>query len=123
MSETRKFRDLVAETMTMEQIERVEAAARRLGGGWNYRVLRTVDKHGEHFGIHEVYYDAEGRPTGYTDPHAPYGETSDELASEMDMMRQAFDRPPLDEADFTNVDISQVEISPAALPPEQEGTT
>lgn len=30
---------------------------------WNYRIL----DHGDHFALHEVYYDAAGTPNGWTE--------------------------------------------------------
>ena len=31
--------------------------------GWNYRIIR----HAEHFSLHEVYYDDEGKPHLYSE--------------------------------------------------------
>lgn len=69
---------------------------------WNYRVVRQVeiDERGREevcYGIHEVYYDEDGVPTTCTvNPVAPFGESPDELAEDMDRMRKALEEPVLD---------------------------
>jgi hypothetical protein len=68
---------------------------------WNYRVLKTEDQHGTHFGIHEVYYDESGRPRMYSEsPMSPYGETLEELADDLKRFSSAFTRPVLCDEDF-----------------------
>lgn len=61
---------------------------------WNYRIM-TLDK-GATWGIHEVYYDEDGKPNGYTEnPQEPYGETLDELKNDLLYMLRAFEKPIL----------------------------
>lgn len=65
---------------------------------WNYRVMRHVGDGEEWLGIHEVYYDDNGKPNGHTeDEIAP---TSDEgvdgLRWVLDRMMEALDKPVLD---------------------------
>ena len=70
---------------------------------WNYRVVSYTDVEGEtHLGIHEVYYDKDGRPSMYTESAmAPYGETLEELTKDLEHMRVALTKPVLTEEDFT----------------------
>jgi hypothetical protein len=70
---------------------------------WNYRVVKHTDSEGiTHFGIHEVYYDKDGRPSMYTESAmAPYGETLEELAEDLERMREALIKPVLTDEDFT----------------------
>lgn len=70
-------------------------------GGWNHRVMRrTYPKAADpttYFEIHEVFYDANGKPDGWTvDPVAPQGESVEELAQELRMMLKATEQPVLD---------------------------
>ena len=69
---------------------------------WNHRVVKYTDGDGTtHFGIHEVYYDSDGRPSMYTESAmAPYGETLEELAQDLERMRGALVKPVLSDADF-----------------------
>ncbi len=73
---------------------------------WNYRVIEFVDpKEGQWRAIHEVYYDDNGKPEGYTAIPAQLlafhdsGESRD-LRWILDRMREALDRPVLTERDF-----------------------
>lgn len=65
---------------------------------WDYRILRTDHPSGEiTFGIHEVYYDSEGKPNACSvDPMDPHGETVEELREDINAMLKAFDKPVLD---------------------------
>ena len=68
---------------------------------WNYRVIRKVNKLGEYFGIHEVFYLEDGENDAVTqDSIAPYGETLGELKESYELMKEAFDAPVMDYDDF-----------------------
>ena len=62
---------------------------------WNYRVLKHTNKHGEHFTIHEVYYE-KGKPVMWSDDVTPYGETLDELKKDLSHIQEALSRPTLE---------------------------
>lgn len=74
---------------------------------WNHRIIKrsfprpdgTVDVL---FGIHEVYYDAEGNPNTCTmNPIRIVGDSVDELKRTIDWIRAALKKPILDmEKDF-----------------------
>jgi hypothetical protein len=64
---------------------------------WNYRVMRkTVD--GEtSWGVHEVFYDDDGRVTGWTpEPVAVAGDSLEEIQQQLARMAEAAERPPLE---------------------------
>lgn len=78
---------------------------------WNYRIVKkqfprkpdgTVDESKPEFvqynyGVHEVYYDANGKATMVTqDAESPYGETVEELITCWAAMAEAFTKPILD---------------------------
>ena len=46
---------------------------------WNYRILH--DEVNDTFNLHEVYYDPEGHPNGYTEQAITFGCGSDEGAA------------------------------------------
>jgi len=75
---------------------------------WNYRVFEK--KHEERvfkteeeerrepwssFDIREVFYETDGEIYAYTDPIAPYGETLEELETELHLFLEALKKPPL----------------------------
>ena len=69
---------------------------------WNYRVIEhetydeIVNKWFVHYQIHEVYYDEHGENQWMTTEGCdPYGDTLEELAENVALMRQAFGRPAL----------------------------
>ncbi len=64
---------------------------------WNYRVLCRPDNDGvPYFAVHEVYYDAEGKPTSWTcDAASPIGENVLELAVDAARMAAACGLPVL----------------------------
>ena len=73
---------------------------------WSYRVLKQqFEGKGEEpwveveYGIVEVYFDEDGAPVGYCDPHV-LGDSVDELRSVLGMMLDALDRPILETSDF-----------------------
>lgn len=67
---------------------------------WDYRIMRRVENGEPVFGIHEVFYDDDGRVERWTEsPVAPDGEGAaslDELRRDFEAQRRAFDLPPLD---------------------------
>jgi len=71
---------------------------------WNYRVIRRkfvseVIPEGEYsHGIHEVYYDEAKQPyTWSKDPIAAHGETLEDIKEDLEMQREAFKKPILEE--------------------------
>lgn len=68
---------------------------------WNYRVVK---KHFEppyekefRYGIHEVYYDDEGRISMLSvESMDPHGESLEEIKTDLENMMKAFDKPELD---------------------------
>lgn len=67
---------------------------------WNYRVVRfknaDVD---EYYEIKEVFYDAQGNLTGYSEASV-FSDTYDGLFECMELMRAATAKPVIDEEDF-----------------------
>ena len=73
---------------------------------WSYRVLKQQHegKGGEswvevEYGIVEAYFDEDGEPVGYCDPHV-LGNSAEELRSVLGMMHDALDKPILETGDF-----------------------
>lgn len=70
--------------------------------GWNYRII-GIEHEGEiSLQIHEVYYDADGIPTGFTSNPTPiYSEGGLKgLEWQLDKMREALDKPILSMDNF-----------------------
>ena len=63
---------------------------------WNYRVFKS----GDFFGIVEVYYDAAGKPIGYSDYNYPFGYSEGELKLDISSMLKACRLPVLTPDDF-----------------------
>ena len=65
---------------------------------WNYRIL----KKGNTYGIHEVYYDAEGRPElcSMNAPTLEGFESLEDLVGDFALLKKAFDKPVLNYDDF-----------------------
>lgn len=67
---------------------------------WNYRVIKKATVfHGEpYFEIHEVYYAEDNNEIAYwsSDPMTPFGETAEELATDLKHMAEAFNKPILE---------------------------
>ena len=83
--------------------------------GWNHRVIRKSRRVGKDvhvsYGIHEVYYDSEGKPHSVTEePVDPYGDTPVQLLHSWMMMADAFTKPILDYAIFKDKDIENITI-------------
>lgn len=75
---------------------------------WNYRVVRKNVYMGKtiapevQYGIHETYYSGD-KPTAITTDHMrPYGETLEELKSDLEKMVAALEKPVLNWEDFKN---------------------
>lgn len=72
---------------------------------WNFRVLKQQyegEEDGsliEEYGIVEAYYDEDGEPRGYCDPHV-LGDSAEELRVVLRRMRDALDKPILVTGDF-----------------------
>jgi hypothetical protein len=59
--------------------------------------MKHIDCGETWYGIHEVYYDEDGKTEGWTmDPVNPQGETLDELKEELVSMVEATLEPVLD---------------------------
>ena len=72
---------------------------------WNYRVVKQkIVTGGEEtwsWGIREVYYDAQGKPTSCTAREVePWGESFEELRRDMEMFNRALELPVLDYDEF-----------------------
>jgi hypothetical protein len=69
--------------------------------GWNHRVIVTEEKDpsGEsypYFRVHEVYYDENGVPDGYTaNPISISGEDMESLNWTVDRIKESLPKPPL----------------------------
>lgn len=72
---------------------------------WNYRVVKKsntgYDNLDEYYGIHEVYYDDDGKPEMVTvDPVGAAGDTLEELKHDLAYMIAALDMPVLNYEDI-----------------------
>jgi len=64
---------------------------------WNYRIVKN--KAGWH-SIHEAYYDEDGKLNGYTvNSIAVDGETVESISRVLEMMKEALDKPIIDEGE------------------------
>ena len=71
---------------------------------WNYRVMRIVTADEVSHGVHEVYYDEQGRPKMYSSEPCPiYGETLEDLTSEIRRFEAALKLPVLTPEDFVSI--------------------
>lgn len=71
--------------------------------GWNYRVIRHTDPDGDdHFAIHEVHYNKNGKPDLCTEAPVGFVADSPEKLREIIglMVMRAFDEPVLDYESF-----------------------
>ena len=70
-------------------------------GIWNNRILRHKSESGDWFGIHEVYYDDDKVPNGWTlEPKAPFGETVEELIEHLKQLLNDAERSKDDVLDY-----------------------
>lgn len=64
---------------------------------WNYRVVRN----GNDLRIYDVYYDDQGRAhSRHVEPTYAYGETLEDLRSQLTEMLAALDAPILEDRDI-----------------------
>ena len=72
---------------------------------WNHRLVHQRRDGTDFFGIHEVFYDEDGRPVNVTvDPmDVGWFESKEEIALELHMMAKALDEPVLEYEDFHEV--------------------
>lgn len=64
---------------------------------WNYRVVRTLWPNAVSYEIHEAYYGENGKVRAIQQHHSsPFGNTPDELARDILLMRNASELPPID---------------------------
>ncbi len=73
---------------------------------WNYRVVRKSmkvgDRHHTFYGVHEVYYDDKGQPTGVTENSVElYGDNPTEMLRSLGTMAEAFTKQILDYEELT----------------------
>ena len=72
---------------------------------WNYRIVRFKDEQAledeseEYYEVKEVFYDADGKPVGYSDAVCG-SDTYEGLFKCMSMMQSAHAKPVLDEFEF-----------------------
>lgn len=70
------------------------------GGGWNHRVVRSVDPTGEEFfEVAEVYYNKKREPVAYCNAKV-CGETLDIAREELARFAKALEQPVLNATDF-----------------------
>lgn len=68
---------------------------------WNYRVVRVGSGDEAQYGLHEVYYDEEGRPEKRTvEPADVVAESLEDLHWMLDRMHEALAKAVLTGADF-----------------------
>jgi hypothetical protein len=79
---------------------------------WNYRIVKSRVGSQVRYGIHEVYYTAKGKPVTYTADaiaidvfnqemtRPSKAEALTTLLVQLELMREAFDKPVLTSADF-----------------------
>jgi CTP:molybdopterin cytidylyltransferase MocA len=74
---------------------------------WNYRVIRSEHEDDVVHAIHEVFYNGQGEPIGWTEHAHPTGETLDELRDDIRKMFIACARPVLREDGDKLVEVEQ----------------
>ncbi len=62
---------------------------------WNYRIIERLQQGTTTYGIHEVYYDNNNQITNWSEPMDAYGESLEELKSDLEAQLKAFDKPVL----------------------------
>ncbi len=71
---------------------------------WNYRIIEFQTGDETHRAIHEVYYDDDGKPTGYADnPASVWWHVDEEEGAPnriLERMQEALAKPVLTEKDF-----------------------
>jgi hypothetical protein len=70
---------------------------------WNHRILAHKDGDRMYFQIHEVYYDKDGNPDGYTANGVSVGaESLDGINWVLDKIKECTNKPILLADDFPN---------------------
>lgn len=66
-------------------------------GWWNYRVMKRLNSQGKYdYGIHEVYYDDDGKINGWTeDSMVPVCPSEKDILYELEVMKRAFEQETL----------------------------
>lgn len=69
--------------------------------GWNYRILAHEHNEDVYFIIHEVYYDENGIPNGYTE-NGVYvnGENIEDMRWSIEKMNECLEKPILSIKNF-----------------------
>ena len=69
---------------------------------WNYRVLKIArDGNTPEYGIVEAHYDDDNVLIAYTSSFIePWGETTEELENVLNKMKEALNKPVIDEDEF-----------------------
>ena len=63
---------------------------------WNHRIIQTEHKGEVYLNIHEVYYDKNGVPNGYTaNPISVSGETLEDLEWVLNKIKECLSKPIL----------------------------
>lgn len=71
--------------------------------GWNYRILAHKNGDEIYFQIHEVYYDKDGKPNGYTENGSMvYAYSLNDITWVLDKMKDCANKPILLAYDFPN---------------------
>ena len=69
--------------------------------GWNYRLVRKERAGREVTAVHEVYYNTDDEPTSRTvQPVELEGMCREDIMKRLDKLKQAFDKPVLEDAIF-----------------------
>ena len=64
--------------------------------GWNHRIMATEYNGEVYFNIHEVYYDENGTPSGYTEnPISVGGESVKSIRWTLNKMKECLKKPIL----------------------------
>lgn len=64
--------------------------------GWNHRIIQRKHDEKVSFQVHAVFYDDAGNPDSWTEGSTfPFGESFDELRSDLELQRLAFGKPVL----------------------------
>ena len=72
--------------------------------GWNHRILAHKDGDEMYLQIHEVYYDKDGKPDGYTANGVSVGaESLDGIKWVLEKMKECATKPILLADDFPKV--------------------
>ena len=76
---------------------------------WEYRVVRRItENNSDWYSVEEVYFD-DGSPTALTIDLQVEGENIEEMKTQLDAMKKAFDKPTLNESDIVPASIEKHE--------------